>query len=140
MLVGHTRLNDVTGAILGAAIEVHRVLGPGLLESIYSRCLQYELTARGLRFMTQTPLPVVYKSARLEGMYRVDLVVEDLVVVEIKCVDALTPVHRAQMLTYLKLSKCQGGLLINFNVPRLMDGVKRVLNDGGGHRDRGGNG
>jgi GxxExxY protein len=140
VLVGHTRLNDVTGSILAAAIEVHRVLGPGLLESIYSRCLQYELTARRLRFVTQQALPVVYKSARLEGMYRVDLIVEDLVVVEIKCVDALTPVHRAQMLTYLKLSKCQGGLLINFNVPRLMDGVKRVLNDGGGHRDRGGNG
>ena len=102
---------------------------PELLESIYLVCLQHELTLRGLRFLMQQPVPVVYKTMQLKGMYRIDLIVEDVVVVELKTVDALTPVHRAQMLTYLKLSNCQAGLLINFNVTRLMDGVKRVLND-----------
>jgi GxxExxY protein len=129
VLTGNPRVNEVTRATLAAAIEVHRILGPGLLESIYSACLQYELTAAGIRFAVQQPIPVVYKAARLQGMYRVDLIVEDLVVVEVKCVETLTHVHRAQMLTYLKLSKCQAGLLINFNEARLMDGVKRVLND-----------
>ena len=128
MLIDDTRLNDLTGSILSSAIEVHRVLGPGLLESIYVTCVQYELATRGLRFVSQQAVPVVYKSARIDSMYRVDLVVEDLVVVEIKTVDAIAPVHKAQVLTYLKLTGCPAGLLINFNAARLMDGVKRLIN------------
>jgi GxxExxY protein len=128
MLIDNEHLNSVTGSILSAAIEVHRVLGPGLLESIYSACTQYELAARGLRFVCQHPIPIVYKDVRLESIYRVDLIVEDLVVVEIKSVDVITPVHKAQVLTYLRLAKCPAGLLVNFNAPRLMDGVKRLIN------------
>ena len=128
MLLADQRLNDLTGSILAAAIEVHRVLGPGLLESIYFECVQFELGARGFRFVTQQPIPVVYKSVRLQSMYRVDLIIEDLVVVEIKSVDVLTPVYKSQVLTYLRLTECPAGLLINFNVPRLMDGVKRLVN------------
>lgn len=123
-----TNLNPLTGRVIGAAIEVHRVLGPGLLESTYLACLQYELAARGLRFTAQRAVPIVYKDVRLEASYRVDLVVEDLVVVELKCVDVLLPVHRCQVLTYMRLLGCPAGLLINFNVPKLADGVKRVLN------------
>ena len=128
MLIDNQRLNDLTGTILSAAIEVHRILGPGLLESIYVTCLQFELAARGLRFVTQQPIPVVYKSIRLESAYRIDLVVEDRVVVEVKCVEAFAPVHSAQVLTYLNLTGIHAGLLINFNVPKLMDGVKRLIN------------
>lgn len=121
-------LNPITGEIIGAAIEVHRVLGPGLLESTYLTCLQYELAARRLRFTSQRSIPVVYKSTPLDAVYRVDLIVEDCVVVELKCVDAFAPVHRAQLLTYLRLTGCSIGLLINFNVAKLTDGIKRVLN------------
>jgi len=128
MLIDNPRLNDITGSILSAAIEVHRALGPGLLESIYVTCVQYELATRGLRFVSQQAVPVVYKSAKLDSAYRVDLVVEDLVVVEIKCVDAIAPVHKAQVLTYLKLTGCPAGLLINFNAAMLMDGVRRLIN------------
>ncbi|OFW17837.1 MAG: GxxExxY protein [Acidobacteria bacterium RIFCSPLOWO2_02_FULL_65_29] len=128
MLIDNQRLNDLTGSILSAGIEVHRVLGPGLLESIYIACLQYELATRGLRFVSQQAVPVVYKSVKLDSVYRVDLVVEDLVVVEVKSVDAIAPVHKAQVLTYLKLTGCPAGLLINFNAARLMDGVKRLIN------------
>jgi GxxExxY protein len=120
--------NGITSQILAAAIEVHRTLGPGLLESTYMPCLQFELAARNLRFVTQRALPVVYKGMRLDAGYRIDLIVEDAVVVELKTVAALLPVHRAQVLTYLALTGCPAGLLINFNVPRLMDGVQRVIN------------
>src|SRR5262245_6628553 len=109
--------NRVTGEIIGAAIEVHRVLGPGLLESAYLPCLQYELRLRKLRFATQRHLPIVYKDIVLDTSYRLDFVVEDLVVVEVKSVAALLPVHDAQVLTYLGLSGRPAGLLINFNVP-----------------------
>jgi GxxExxY protein len=119
--------NTITGEILSAAIEVHRTLGPGLLESTYSGCLQFELTARKLRFATQRAIPIVYKGMQLDTSYRVDLIVEDLVVVETKAVTTLLKVHEAQVLTYMKLTDCPAGLLINFNVPRLMDGVKRLL-------------
>jgi len=112
----------------GRAIEVHRTLGPGLLESIYTPCLHAELAARQLRFVTQRAIPIVYKGMRLESSYRVDLIVADLVVVELKSTTALLPVHQAQVLTYLEITKCPAGLLINFNVPRLMDGVKRLIN------------
>jgi len=128
MLIGDRRMNELTGAILASAIEVHRVLGPGLLESTYATCLQHELSARNIRFAQQLPVPLNYKNHRLESIYRVDLVVEELVVVEVKCLDAIAPVHKAQVLTYLRLTGCPGGLLINFNSARLMDGVKRLIN------------
>lgn len=128
MLLDNTRLNSLTSDILGAAIEVHRVLGPGLLESIYQACVQFELANRGLRFIVQQPLPITYKATRLQATYRVDLIVEDLVIVEIKCVDIISPVHKAQVMTYLRLAGIPAGLLINFNVARLMDGVRRLIN------------
>ena len=120
--------NEVTGQIIASAIEVHRVLGPGLLESTYLPCLKYELAERKLRFASQRHLPVVYKGVVLDANYRLDLVVEDLVVVELKSVDALLPVHQAQLLTYLSLGGHPAGLLINFNVPKLVSGVKRLIN------------
>jgi GxxExxY protein len=128
MHVDVSSFNDITREILGAAIEVHRTLGPGLLESIYAPCLQFELTIRKLKFVAQRPIPIVYKGIPLEISYRIDLIVEDLVVVEVKSVAALTSVFEAQLLTYLQLTHCAAGLLINFNVPRLMDGVKRLIN------------
>ncbi|HEX5109138.1 MAG TPA: GxxExxY protein [Vicinamibacterales bacterium] len=118
----------MTGRILGAAIEVHKTLGPGLLESTYRSCLLYELTSQRMRFAVERPIPVVYKGAALDASYRVDLIVEGLVVVEVKAVVLVMPVHEAQVLTYLKLTKCQLGLLINFNVAKLMDGVTRLMN------------
>ena len=120
--------DETTGEIIAAAIEVHRALGPGLLESMYSECLQCELATRKLRYITQHPLPLVYKGKTLNTSYRVDLIVEDCVVVEVKSVAAILPVHRAQVLTYLRLTGCPAGLLINFQVAKLMDGVRRVLN------------
>ena len=120
--------NRVTGEIIAAAIDVHRVLGPGLLESAYLPCLEYELSARKLRFITQRQLPIVYKGIVLDANYRLDLVVEDVVVVEVKSVAVIAPVHEAQLLTYLRLSGHPAGLLINFNVPRLVSGVKRLIN------------
>jgi GxxExxY protein len=120
--------NHVTQQILGAAIEVHRHLGPGLLESIYQQCLVRELASRGLSFVTQRSSPVIYKGVRLPACYRLDLVVEGLVVVEIKSVTALSAIHHAQTLTYMRIADCPVGLLINFNVPRLIDGVKRLVN------------
>lgn len=128
VLVEPSAYNGVTGPILACGIEVHRTLGPGLLESIYAECLQFELTARGLRFVTQRLIPIVYKDRALNASYRVDLIVEDLVVVEVKSAAVLLPVHAAQTLTYMQLTDCPVGLLINFNAPRLMDGVKRLVN------------
>jgi GxxExxY protein len=120
--------NQITGEVIAAAIEVHRVLGPGLLESTYMPCLQYELAARGLRFVTQQPLPLVYKDLVLNATYRLDLVVEDTVVVEVKSIAKLEAVHDAQLLTYLNLSGRPVGLLINFNVAKLVLGVRRLIN------------
>jgi GxxExxY protein len=128
MPVDISSFNDITREILGAAIEVHRTLGPGLLESIYAPCLQFELRARNLKFVAQRPIPIVYKGFSLEIAYRIDLIVENLVVVEVKSVAALTAVFEAQLLTYLQLTHCPAGLLINFNVARLMDGVRRLIN------------
>jgi GxxExxY protein len=128
MLIDNARLNQVTGNILGGAIEVHRVMGPGLLESPYMPCLEYELTERGLSYVAQAPIALTYKTLRLDAVYKVDLLVEDLVVVEVKWVETLAPVHQAQLLTYMRLMNKPAGLLINFDVARLMDGVKRVLN------------
>jgi GxxExxY protein len=128
MRVDPSAFNDVTGKILAAAIEVHRTLGPGLLESIYLECLHFELAVHKLRFVVQRPIPIVYKGMPLHASYRIDLIVEDLVVVEVKSAAALVPVNVAQLLTYLRLTESPVGLLINFNAPRLMDGVKRVIN------------
>jgi len=120
--------NNITRQILAAAIEVHRVLGPGLLESVYLRCLLIELAARNLRFVSERTIPIVYKGASLDANCRVDLIVDDVVIVQVKAVDAMLPVHQAQVLTYMRLTGCPVGLLINFNVPKLMDGVKRLIN------------
>jgi GxxExxY protein len=121
-------LNRITERVIGACIEIHRELGPGLLESAYEECLAFELEQAGLAFKRQQALPVVYKGARLDCGYRMDLVVEDSVIVELKTVDKLLPIHEAQLLTYLKLSGCSVGLLINFQVPVLKDGVRRLVN------------
>ena len=116
---------ELTGQIIAAAIEVHRELGPGLLESAYHACLAREFSVRGLSFEQEKPLPVEYKGVRVDCGYRLDFLVAGKVVVELKTVDALAPVHEAQLLTYLKLTGCRVGLLINFNVPILKNGIKR---------------
>ncbi len=121
------RNEEMTSQIIGAAIEVHRALGPGLLESAYEHCLARELRDRGMTCERQVQLPVVYKGERVEAGYRIDIIVESTVVVELKCVEAVLPVHRAQLLTYLKLSEKPVGLLINFLVPVLKDGVVRLV-------------
>ncbi|HEY3260227.1 MAG TPA: GxxExxY protein [Pseudonocardiaceae bacterium] len=122
-------LNAVTEAIIGAAIEVHRVLAPGLLESAYEECLCHELRLREVPFERQRPLPVEYKGVKLDCGYRLDLLVADAAVVEVKAVSALEPIHEGQLLTYLKLGGWQVGLLINFNVPVLKSGIKRMVNN-----------
>jgi GxxExxY protein len=122
------RINEVTGTVVDAAMKVHTALGPGLLESAYEACLVYELRKRGLKVLAQVALPVVYEDVRLDAGYRIDLLVEDAVVVELKAVERLVPVHEAQLLSYLKLSGKKAGLLINFNVLHLKDGIKRVVN------------
>jgi GxxExxY protein len=119
--------NKITETIIGAAIEVHRHLGPGLLESVYQTCLAKELSLAGLAFEQQKQLPVEYKGLKLECGYRLDFLVERIVVVELKTVDSLLPVHESQLLTYLKLSGCKTGLLLNFNVPVLKSGIKRMV-------------
>ena len=118
-------LNDLTDAIIGGAIEVHRALGPGLLESTYEMCLCRELSIRGLRFQRQVPVAVEYKGAKLDCGYRVDLVVDETVLVEIKAIDSLLPIHAAQLLSYLKLGGWKIGLLVNFNVELLKHGKRR---------------
>jgi GxxExxY protein len=125
------RESELTERIIGAAIEVHRHLGPGLLESAYEECLCHELNLNGLRFQRQVSLPVSYKGLRLDCAYRLDLLVEDLVIVEIKALDEMAPIHQAQLLTYLKAAGKQIGLLMNFNVAMLKDGLKQVINDSG---------
>jgi len=122
-------INEVTEVIIGSAIEVHKSLGPGLLESAYEECLCFELNLRELDVSRQLKLPVKYKDIQLDIGYRLDLLVENKVVVELKTVDKLMPIHDAQLLTYMKLIDCTTGLLINFNVPVLKQGLKRkVLN------------
>lgn len=121
-------INDVTGAVLDAALKVHSALGPGLLESAYAACLAYELKKGGLEVTTQFELPVVYNEIRIELGYRVDLLVERVVVVELKTVSKLLPVHEAQLLSYLRLGNFRAGLLINFHAARLKDGIKRMVN------------
>ena len=118
---------ELTEKIIGAAIEVHRNLGPGLLESTYQTCLERELDLRSIKFEKEKALPIIYKGIKLESSYRLDILVEEKVVVEIKSVEALLPVHEAQLITYLKLSGLIVGLLINFNVPYLKQGIKRIV-------------
>ena len=122
-------LNRITEEIIGAAIEVHRTVGPGLLESAYEVCLVFDLRERGFRVEQQKPLPVVYKSVKLDCGYRLDLVVEGRVIVEIKAVEKLNSIHEAQLLSYLRLHGCKLGLLINFHVPLLKNGVRRIVNE-----------
>lgn len=119
--------NELSKIILDAAFRVHSALGPGLLESAYEACLAYELRNEGLEVLTQVPLPLVYREVRLDIGYRLDLVVEDLVVVEIKAIDNLIAIHQAQIISYLKLSGKKLGILINFNTLHLRDGIKRVV-------------
>ena len=119
-------INKVTETIIGAAIEVHRHLGPGLLESAYQVCLAREMALRGLAFEREVQLPLDYKGVKLDCGYRLDYLVEQCVVIELKAVEAIQPIHEAQLLTYLKLSGCKIGLLINFNVPILKNGLKRM--------------
>jgi GxxExxY protein len=120
-------INEMTREIIGAAIEVHRHLGPGLLESAYEECLSYELIQRGLDIKRQRPVPVVYKEVKLDCGYRIDILVSNLVVLELKAVDALAPIHEAQILTYMKFAQKKVGLLINFNVTVLKRGLKRYV-------------
>ena len=123
------KLNGITEQIIGAAIEVHRVVGPGLLESAYEACLVFELRERGFKIEQQKPLPVLYKSVKLDCGYRLDLVVEGCVIIEIKAVERLNSIHEAQLLSYLRLYGCRVGLLINFHVQMLKHGIRRVVND-----------
>ena len=118
---------ELTGTIVDCAVTVHRFLGPGLLESVYEECLQYELNSCGLKTIKQCPLPLIYKDTKMDIGYRIDLIVEEKVIIEVKSVDVLNPVHMAQIMTYLKLSGCRIGLLINFNVQFLKDGLKRII-------------
>jgi GxxExxY protein len=122
-------MHGVTEKIIGAAIEVHKVLGPGLLESAYEGCLVHELSVANISFERQVPLPVIYKSLQLDCGYRIDFLVEKMVVLELKTVENFQPIHEAQLLTYLKLGGWPIGLLINFNVPVLRKGIKRIVNN-----------
>jgi len=119
--------NKLTGIIIGCAIEVHKILGPGLLESAYEECLAFELSKTGLNVERQKPVPVVYKTIKLECGYRIDLLVENEVVIELKSIDDFALVHAAQILTYMKFAEKRIGLLINFNVTKLVDGIKRYV-------------
>ena len=119
--------DPLTEQVIGAAIEVHRVLGPGLLESVYQKCLTQELMLRGIGHRTQVQLPIVYKGVQLDCSLFMDFVIADQLVLELKTVEKLAPIHEAQLLTYLKLSQIRRGLLINFNVPLLKDGLKRMV-------------
>lgn len=120
--------NRLSNFIIGKAIEVHKLLGPGLLESAYQECLYYELTSSGLMVQKEKPMPIVYKEVRLDHGYRIDLLVENKVIIEVKTVEILMMVHSAQVLTYLKFGNYKLGLLINFQVPLLKDGIKRFIN------------
>ena len=122
-------INDLTHQVIGAAIEVHRELGPGLLESAYEAALCHELALRSVPFVRQQPMPVTYKGILIDCGYRLDVLVEERVIVELKAVERILPIHEAQLLTYLKLSRLQLGLLINFNVTLLKDGIQRLANN-----------
>lgn len=120
--------NKLTHKVIGTAIEVHKELGPGLLESVYEHCLIAELQKRELRVRSQVAVPIIYKGEQLGKTFFIDLLIEEILVIELKCVEVVLPVHEVQLLTYLKLSNKKLGLLINFNVPKLTDGVSRIIN------------
>jgi GxxExxY protein len=120
--------NQIAAAVVDAAFKIHTTLGPGLLESVYESTLEYELQKRGLSVLRQIGLPVYYEGLKLELGYRVDLIVGDKVIIEIKSIEALAPIHKRQLLTYLRLANMRLGLLINFNVERIKDGIQRVVN------------
>ncbi|MDO9565956.1 MAG: GxxExxY protein [Candidatus Desulfaltia sp.] len=122
-------INKLSSKIIGAAIEVHKTLGPGLLESIYEECLCHELSLIGLEFERQKSLPVMYKNKKLDCGYRLDIVVEDEIILELKSCDKVEPIHKAQLLTYLKLSGLHLGLILNFNVALMRDGIVRIVNE-----------
>jgi len=122
-------LNEISGRIINCALKVHSAIGPGVLESVYQTCLLHELQKAGLSVQSQVALPVVYGNLRLDSGYRLDLLVADTVIVGLKCVEALLPIHKAQLLTYLRLANKPLGLLLNFNVVHLREGIKRVLNN-----------
>lgn len=121
-------INQLSNKIIGAAIEVHKTLGPGLLESAYEKCLCYELKLHGISFVNQVSLPVVYKGKQLDCRYQMDPVVENTIILELKSCEKIEPIHQAQLLTYLKLSGLNLGLLLNFNVPVMRDGIRRIVN------------
>jgi GxxExxY protein len=121
-------INDLTGEVIGAAIEVHKALGPGLLESTYEECLCVELGLRNLPYERQKDIPIKYRGVNLDCAYRLDIVVSNQLIVELKACESIQPIHEAQLLTYLKLSDLKVGLLINFNVPVLKEGIKRLVN------------
>jgi len=121
-------LNDLTGAIIGAAIEVHRNLGPGLLESAYESCLLWELRQEKLKVEPQVPVPIRYEGLQLDAGYRIDLHVQDKIIVELKAVDKIQPIHTAQVLTYLKMTELKMALILNFNVELMRSGIKRIVN------------
>ena len=122
-------INQLTSKIIGAAIEVHNILGPGLLESAYEECLSHELSIQGVSFEKQKPLSIDYKGKKLDCGYRLDMVVENAVVFELKSCEKIESIHQAQLLTYLKLSELNIGLILNFNVPLMRDGIVRIVND-----------
>ncbi|MGE5254756.1 MAG: GxxExxY protein [Planctomycetaceae bacterium] len=125
---GGMDINSLTSSVIAAAIEVHKTLGPGLLESTYEECLCHELGLREISFERQKELPIEYKGIRLDCGYRLDIIVESQLILELKACESLLPIHQAQLLTYLKLTGLKVGLLINFNVPILKDGIKRISN------------
>ena len=122
-------LNEITNMVIGAAMKIHSAIGPGVLESVYRKCLQHELSKLGLSVQTEVKLPVLYDGLVLESGYRLDLLVQNQVVIELKCVDALLPIHKAQLLTYLRLANKPVGLLLNFHVVHMRDGIRRILNN-----------
>ena len=128
MEVFKVELKDISGSIINAAMEVHTVLGPGLLESTYEKCLKHELSLRKLTALSQVTLPINYKNKIIDEGYRLDLLVENQIIVELKTVEKFIPLHEAQLLSYLKMSNKKVGLLINFNVTRLKYGIKRIIN------------
>ncbi|MFC1858964.1 GxxExxY protein [Thermodesulfobacteriota bacterium] len=121
------KFDELSNRVIGCAIEVHKQLGPGLLESTYEQCLAYELNKAGLPFKLQMPLPVHYKEIKLDCGYRIDILIDDKIIVELKSVEKLLPIHQAQLLTYMKLSHIKIGLLINFNVRFIKNGIKRMV-------------
>ncbi len=122
-------INQLSSKIIGAAIEVHKALGPGLLESAYEKCLGHELKLRGLAFENQKPVPLVFKGEELDCGYRLDIVVDNAIILELKSCEKIEPIHKAQLLTYLKLSGLRLGLILNFNVPVMRDGIVRIVNN-----------